>query len=622
MSYKYSVLSDHPILFYRSNNLSTNALLTYQDVLDTYGTYQAFEDAFPNYRAASTNIIQDSSPCNNDGGYTGIIDSSILPLIAGETHAIKIDIDNSISVSTEYDYNESTAAGGFGTLSTSDNDFTLEAWFYPSFTTTNITPIIGDLTENVGLFYDKGNITFAIDSDEITYTLPYLNKAYYIVATYNGESIFLYIDKELVARKDLSGFVFSNTTLSLSVGPTLNSGDYFLINSIAAYRYALSQSQINFHYNISQPIPAIQIVTPEAGELFEFYDNAISTQFSHSYPANKSWDYFLTDDLYYDINNNYIQIAKGTGISKTVVLEDFITIPSGPTMDDSRIEWNGDNGITVETSIDGITYQSCINGQSIPQYKLGTGTFDSSRSLYLKITLSTTDNSKYLPILYSLSMSFYNNQIMYAQNAGSYFSKLENLAGVTELEVDLSNELYPILSRDDRNGLRTVQDSGFYINTTKLVKTIEFFYTPNALTDSGLVSSLADTTYFASNYSWRNSGTVSKSNISAIYVNGVNKTSQTNVSNVFKLGELHHVVIVFSDPISDKIKFNHSQYGAVSALYQNISLYPDAFNSANALLHYNFYLGADTTILDDSSLTMTENAVEYYNNDWLVIQNV
>ena len=620
MSYKYTVLSDNPILYYRSNELSVNSVSTYQDVIDEYGSYTAFLAAFPNYQAAGTNLIQDSSPCNNDGGYSGTLDYSRLPLIPGESFAMKIDIDNNIVLSTAYDYNQSTAAGGFATATTSDNDFTLETWFYPSFTTSNKTPIMGDLTENVGLFYDKGNITFAVDTEEITYTLPYLKKAYHVVATYSGDSISLYLDKMLVASKPLLNFVFTNSALSMQSGPTLNSGDYFLINGMAVYRYSLSQSQISYHYDVAQTLIPIQVATPDEGELFQFYDNSISTQFTYSYPANRSWNSFLTDDLYFDPNKNSLQMVKGTGVSKTVILEDFITIPSGPTIDSSRIEWEGNNGITVQTSTDGITYVNCVSGQSIPQYKLGS--FHSSRDLYIKITMSSTNDSKYLPTLSSLSMSFYNNQKMFAQNSTSYMTTLEGVSGVTQFEINLSNNLYGILSRDARNGLRVVQDSGFYIRTDRLTHTIEFFYTPDALTDSGLISSLSDTTYFASNYSWRNSGTISKTNISAIYVNGVNKTSQTNVSNIFNDGELHHVIMVFTSPISSNIKFNHSLYGAVPALYQNIILYQTAFDSTAADLHYDLYMGTNPTILHDSSFTVTENSITPYNNDWLVYQTV
>ena len=621
MSYKYTVLADNPILYYRSNDLYVNNIMTYQDVIDTYGTYQAFLEAFPNYKSAGTSIIQDSSSCNNDGGYSGVLDSSRLPLVPGESFAMKIDIDNSIVIFTDYDYNQALAAGSLGTYTSSDNDFTLETWFYPSFTTSNKTPIMADTDNNVGLFYENGNITFCVDSQEVTYTIPSLNKSYHIVATYDKASISLYLNNELVAEKDLTEFAFSNLTLSMSSGPTLNAGDYFLINGMAAYRYSLNTSQISNHYNAAKTLIPIQVATPESGELFEFYDNAISTQFAYSYPGNKTWPNFVTSDLFYDEQKNHIQIMQGLGNPKTVVLEDFIKIPSALAIDSSRIEWDGDNGITVEIGTDGITYEPCINGQSIPGYSLNSDPFDTTRNIFIKITMSTDDDSKFLPILSNLSMSFYSNQKMYAQNSTSYFSTLEDEFGITGFEVNLSNELYPILSRDRRNGLRPIEDSGFNIATTSLVQTIEFFYTPEIISSSGLIYSSNGSGYYASNYSW-DSGIMSHTNISAIYVNGTNRISQTNPSNVFNAGELHHIIIVFSTPISDKLTFNYSQYGSVSALYQNIALYESMFDSTMATLHYDLYMGRDAIILNDSSFTVTENSVTPYNNDWLVYQTV
>jgi len=186
----------------------------------------------------------------------------------------------------------------------------------------------------------------------------------------------------------------------------------------------------------------------------------------------------------------------------------------------------------------------------------------------------------------------------------------------------LGEKNYNILSRDYRNGLRCSIDGGFKIDASYGVSTIEFFYTPTAFTDSGLVSSLATNGYAASNYSWRNSGTVSKTNVSAIYVNGVNKTSQTDINNVFTIGELHHVVIVYSAAISEEIKFNYSLYGSTPSLYQNISLYPTAFNSTKATEHYELYIDKSAIVSSDSSFTMTENTPAAYNNDWIVIQSI
>jgi hypothetical protein len=507
------------------------------------------------------------------------------------------------------------------TATSYDNDFTLEAWVYPKFTTSNETVILADTAEDIGLFYDKGNITFKINAETLSHTLYNIDKVHYIVATYSPTLMCIYIDGEIVSTKSLSSIAFTNTSLSLASGPTLNANDYFLINSVGIYRYALSGSQIQNHYLAASQISPIQIVDPDSGELFDIYDENISTQFIYSYPGNKSWEYFITDDLYYNDSEQSLSIKKSTG-SKTVVLTDYISLPYAAVLDSSKIEWGGTEGITVEVSIDGTTYQACQNGQSIPQFTIAS--FNGNKQIYLKITMSTTDSSKYLPKLSTLQIKFYNNQIAYASNSSSYISTLEGLSGVSVYDMTIGNNKYPILSRNARNGIRTIANSGFYINTASSIKTLEFFYTPYALTVSGLVSTASGGSYAASNYSWSGGGTISKTNIAAIYVNGVNKSSQTSVSNVFKLGELHHVVIVFTAAVSGQIKFSHSSSGAVPALFQSFGIYPAEFTATNALTHYNLYLYNNvSTVADDNSpsITLTENSVDYYDNDWIVVQN-
>jgi hypothetical protein len=620
MSYKNTVLADYPIAYWKLDETAISAINDYSELLEVYDSYSEVESLLPSYNYLLYPVANDYSGYNNNAIYNGAPENGLLTLIPGNFVSSKVNNQQHVYYFATKDYTGTTAPGGFATVYTSDNDFTLEGWIYPSFTTNNKTAIFADTTENIGIFYQNGNITFAVDSNEVTYTVPYLKKVLYIVATYTGDAISLYIDGKLVINKTISSFTFTNTSLSLKSGPTLSANDYFLVNSFAIYRYALNATQIESHYNAAQIIPSIQIAAPDQGKIFEIYDTNIATQFKYSYPANKPWVNFLNEDLYYNENEDALEILQTeTSTSKTVVIDEFITIPLGPDMDSSKIEWDGSNGITVHTSLDGTTYTQCTNNMPIPGYKLNS--FSSNRILYLRITMTTADASKYLPRLDSLSITFYNNQLVYSSNSPSYIYTLEGESNVSNYDIAFGNKIYPILSRDDRNGIKMAQDSGFNLITNKLIKTIEFFYTPDALTDSKLVSSLADTTYFASNYSWRNTGTISKTNISAIYVNGLNKTSKTAVADVFKAKELHHVVIVFSDPISDEIRFNHSLYGSVPALYQNITLYETQFNSTKAVQHYNLYTGDSATVLNDSSLTMTENAVEYYNNDWLVVQN-
>lgn len=625
MSYKAAVLYDYPIAYYPLDDLTTVDLVTdYTEILSEYNTYQEILDdpALSMYANIYGDIAYDHSGSENDGLYVGDPLPDLLPIVAGNSRCTKITNTNSVEYSITNDYTAVATNSQFGTASSSDNDFTIEFWFYPSFTTTNITPLVGDTTNNVGVFYDKGNILFKLDTETVSYTLPFTSKVFYIVCKYSQESISLYVDSVLVAAKVLTDFEFSNSTVNFTSGPTLSASDYFLINSVAFYRYSLTDQTISYHMQEGKSLPGLNVAEPESGEIFSIYDNDATTVYRYSYPISKPWAQLLKDGLNYISDGNYLQMtATTTQTSSTVIVDDFISIASAATKDSSKIEWYGDNGITVSISTDGTTYTSCTNGLQIPGFDLNSfGTLD---GLYIRITFTSSDTSKYLPKLYRLSLSFYNNQSIYSENGSSFISTLENDNAVSNYNITFGNSVYDILSRHRDNGLRTVTDSGFHVTTSDGIRTAEFFYTPNALTASGLISTAATNGYAASNISWNGAGVMSKTNISAIYVNGINKTSETNVSNIFRQGQIHHVVVVFGSEVSNEIRFNYSLSGSVAALYQNIAIYESAFSSGTALSHYDIYRRRSTvSVTDSSSTTMTESGAEAYNNDWIVVQSI
>lgn len=627
MSYKYSVLADHPIGFWALDESSGTTALDY-------------------------------SGCENNGTYIGGINNENLTLISGYLKSYKSNSSKSISFLMENDYYGNSAAGGFGKKYYSDNDFTLEAWIYPSFTTNNKTAILADLNNNVGLFYENNNITFAIDSDEISYTIPYINKSLHVVGVYNKNFISIYIDGELVSNKTLLNFNFTNEELNLKIGPTYST-DYFLINAAAIYRYSLDDKKIKSHYNFIEPIPSIQISNPENGSLFNLYDTNISTQFKFLYPANKSWINLVSDGLYFNNNKNRLEILQTETVeAKEITIEDYIALPLNIEMNSSKIEWEGNNGISIEASVDGITYEQCLNGFQIPGYTRDN--FDEDRRLYLKIIFSTTDASKYIPSIDTLSITFYNNQIIYSSNSTDYINSIYGDPGVTNSLYSLTKKSYPILSRDDRNGLQIPEDSGFNLNTNKLINCIEFIYTPKSLNSYGAIfyntnilfydggqynelsysqsydGGLYSTTSFSESwnsidlnsgypttkYFWDNNGNITQENILNIYVNGIDKTEESNVENVFNLNDINHVVINLISPIKGKSRLNYSPDGAIPAIYQNITLYKQDLSEAEIQKHYNLYIGMNTTLVEDSLLELTENSINYYNNDWLVVQNV
>lgn len=591
MSYQLKIIQDYPIGFWTLDETSGTA-------------------------------AYDISGCSNNGTYTGGITTGLIPLVSGGANGSLITNTKYITLPVTKDYYGSTADGGFADNNSSDNQFSLEVWIYPKIVSTDETPIFADTAVDTGIFWNSGNIIFKLQGEELHYTLPHISQSHHIVATYSSGAMSIYVDGKFGSTKVLNNFKFTNETIELAIGPTVNAGDSFIVDAPAIYRYVLGPDRILEHYGYSGVTPPLQVVFPDRGTLFDIYDDSVSKQFNFIYPVNKSWEYFLTEDLVYNGDEKYLEIKKtdSTG-SKSVVLLDAIAIPAGFNLDSSKIEWSGDNGVSVRTSTDDITYEDCINGRAIPQFKLDEGSFSTDRILYIEITFSSEDTSKYLPRLYNLIISFYNQQLMYASTNADYIYTIDNLAGATVKEITLGRISYPVLSRHNQNGLKTADGSGFRVNTFESVQTLEFFLTLSSLSSNCIILTEALGDFISSEYSWGNTGIITKTNISDIYVNGVSRIAETNVSGLFQADELYHVVIVLDGQASGQLMFNYSTSGGASSLYQYISYYPQALTSADALTHYDLYIGKSAAIADDSSMTMTENSIEYYNNDWIVLQS-
>ena len=626
MSYQDIILKDSPIGFWPLDELYTS---TY--VVSTYNDPNTFynEPAYYNSGSAYSGYALDKSGCLNHGVYTNDfpLNDYLMPLVASGVYGTNITNTGYISFAMDKNYYGKTEKGGFGTKYTSDNNFTLEVWAYPKISSETVSPIFADFLNSIGIFYDKGNIVFKLNSERLDYTLPNKNKSVHIVAVYDKDLIKLYIDGKFVDYKTLTNFKFSNTQLNLNIGPTKNVADSFLVDAPAIYRYALSADQVLAHYNASRIIPTIQIVNPDEGSLFTTMVSNQDYIYSYSYPANKPWKYFATDNLYINESENYISLYKNDVVASTsVVLNDYILIPQALPINASKVEWKGENGVSVRVSNDGINYYSCANGKSLPNYILGSGTFSSERGLYIEITLSSSLTSRYTPILNYFKITFYDGKTIYSENSGDYISSMQSvgLSNNNNWDLDISGSEYSILSRDKNNGIRP-NLPGFYLSTLKKTKTIETFFTPESISNGYLFYAATEST--PAYFSWAAGGAVSKANISAIYVNGVDRTSATNISSFIISGELHHIVIVLSSFTSGDIWFNVKvEAGAWSNalprnLYQNIAIYNKAFTSIEAIAHYNLYINNYLASADDSSIGLTDSGTIVYDRDWIAIKS-
>jgi hypothetical protein len=389
--------------------------------------------------------------------------------------------------------------------------------------------------------------------------------------------------------------------LSLLCGPTQNINNYFLINGLAIYRYALNSNKVISHYISAVSARPLDIYGPLNGKAFEINDSNYMTDFVFRYPVDKDWSDINVDGLDHNASKKTLSILKTElPAAATVEIIDMIYMPYSLNPTSSKIEWGGDNGISVFSSTDGITYVQCKNNSVIPQYTKTS--FSASKKLYIKIVFQSSDTSKYIPCLEYLLIK------MYADNK-EYSSNSQDLFYPGNYNLGIGNRRYPIMIRDSRNGINVDSAQGFFINTSSQINTIETFYSPKESGAGGIIDGV----------SWNQSGAMTiGSNVLRFYVNGVNKILDPNVSSIFKAGQMYHILIVLRTPITGEIEFNKT---GQSSIYQNIVLYEKQFNVSECLSNYSLYIGKATTLVLDSGISITENSVEYYDNDWIVIQS-
>jgi hypothetical protein len=566
----------------------------------------------------SGSVAYDISGCGNNGSYVGGIGISGMPIVSGGLHSNKIDSTKSIQFVISKDFSGTTGTGGFGTPSTYDNDFTLEAWFHPK-TLTSITPIFADI-DGIGLYWDNGNVVFKLENERLDYSVPNPSRVLHVVGVYSVSSMSLHIDGVLVESKPIS-ISFTNPSITLSAGPA-PAGEHFIIDCPAVYRYALSGNSILSHYNNLFLNNDEQVAVPELGELFIGAERYQDIATKYVYPVQVPWRDLVYDNaaLSYSQNNNSIYL--NSGFTSGEFIEDLVLNITNQYVS-SKIEWVSSKGVSVyvsETSESG-PWTPCVNGSSIPGFSQGSA-FSSNKILYFKFVFTSTNSDIYLPELYSLKIYFHSEKKVFSHNGGSTLATSQPTIGST-WDFDISNNKYPIRTRNSDNGIRP-KSSAFFINSAEDVRNIEMILTPKSLSSGNLIFN--KTGEVETSFSWAAGGAISKSNISNVYVNGQDISSATNISSYLYIDEPNYILIKTTSTITGPIWFNGKQLLGVRSgvlddnQYQNIALYPDP--SISHQEHYDLYIGKSLSVGQGSSMSMTQGPVSTYSRDRVVFQTL
>jgi len=581
MSYKNRVLNDFPNSFYLLDEVQSGSVNNYTDLLSQYATYQALKDSGKTYGQISGIDIYDYSGSLNNGTASFASTKQIMPLVTGSVRGTEF------LTSTVVNYNPK----GIATKYYKDNSFSIEAWCaLPGYNVS--TTIVGDTATNTGIFYQNGNIIFRVGANQVQATVSN-SEVVYVVGIFQSNILSLYINGLIADALQIDTYKFSNEAVTFQSGPSTGR---FVVDCVAFYRYALSGIQILNHYNEgTQEVNISQIVSADNGYLFSMNTESMRPKFIYSYPASKPWSEVATGGISIADDNSYIYIPETTtAATASFTFTDYFIVPNYLNINTSQIHWSNDvKGILVEASVDNTTWRTCTNGSPLPYINKNDNQF--SEIVYLRITLSSADTTKYLPILRSLEIAFYTGKNFYSDNSGYYIS--------SAYDYSLPKNNSKTLSYNKYNGLTMYNGHGFSLNSIPAVSCIELIYTPQ-YNENVLFSGASK------KYEWNPAGAITKTGISSIYVNGIDRTAETNVWNFLVVDTPHHIVINLTSSDTN-IKFNQNQNDTKSGLghmYNNVAVYESPLLTKTILNHYLLYTGNTVNQIDDTSFSLAESS--------------
>ena len=580
MSYKNTVLNDFPNSFYLLDEVQSGSFEDYIELLSQFATYQALLDSGLTYAGINGMPVYDYSGNLNNGFASSASSKQLMPIISGGIRGTEV---TSI---TEVYYEPK----GIATKYYKDNSFSIEVWCALPANNVSAT-IVGDPLIDTGIFYENGNIVFKVGTNKVEHTVSNA-QAIHVVGIFQSNLLSLYVNGSLVDTESLTSYQFSNELSSFKSGPCTGR---LVIDSVAFYRYALSGTQILNHYNEgTKEVNVSQIVSIDGGYLFSMNTESIQRRFSYTYPVSKLWGELDISAEYLSSDQSYVYIPESTG-AKSFSFTDHFIVPDYLGITTSQIHWENDvKGILVEASIDNLTWQTCVNGSPLPYFNKNDNQI--SDIIYLRVTLSSDDSSRYLPVLNSLDIAFYNSKNFYSDNSGYYVSSSYDYA--------LPKVNSKTLSYNKNNGLIMYDGHGFSLNGIPSVNSVELIFTPQ-YDQNVLVSGASQI------YEWTLSGAITNTGISSIYVNGINRTSETNVWDFMTVNTPHHIVINFTTAATS-IKFNQNQNDSKSGLghmYNNVAVYENALSVNSISNHYLLYTDNTVRSVSDTSFGLSESSL-------------
>lgn len=538
--------------------------------------------------------LNDATGYGNNATYTGT-PSTTRPIVAGGVAAQYLDSADTVNYPIS-----SVMIQGRETRS-----FSLEAWIKPQSGTTAILA-----RNNSGLFLDGLNLRFSVafsTTIDAIYTHLDAGEIYHVVGVYDGQSIILFVNGQVVASTDIDKSVVDTGFADTASNMKTTTSSTIVVDTPAIYNFALDSATINRHYYNGINYPEIvNISLTNGGKSYEFSDQNVSVYETVTFGVTDSWSLGLMDSTLAEVNSRLVNLYDETsdswlGGTWTYQYSVDSEIGAGITLNGSRITWDSLGAITVETSTDGTTWSAVTNGSSI----VGVQDLSTGFGISVRITIPTTTDQTYVD---SLKLVFYTSKNV----IGSDESLLATF--VDPLTVTLSDRVLEPSSFNDNAGVLLPANNGFSIPADTDFDT----YNAVEMTVKFDTSTVSKTVLSVGSASITTNGTGqwTFTGLTALYVDGVAVTSPATIS----AGQWHHVLAVFTGTTSQVYVGNNSAGSSGYPMRVGyLALYSNDITATMADAIYDAWVGtAAIRVSETSSANVSEGGYKGYAFDWSI----
>lgn len=511
------------------------------------------------------------------------------PLTSRTNNSVLIDTSNSLTI----------VDVPIGKRTHEQESFSISFYLKLGSSFTDQADILFDSTNGLGFRVAQSNISFGVSSVDAVYYVKHklqtISRRLLVTASYSERILSLSIDGIIQDQIQLpDDFEFKSTsTLSLtSAVPSsfIMIDKLEIFNEALAPKYLLNEKELDDVYQNPG-----QLMSLDDASYFSFSNKIKPLTTGFLYGSNKSMSTATMVGVE-EIAENYVVLKDGLSSG---YFTDSVFLPAFENNSHNQIDWYGDSGgIVVSYNTDGSdTYTPLTNHSSISGFSGGM--------LYYKVQMLRYGSLLNSPAFTGMSFVAYDSKSFSSDNTLYYLD--------TAFNYSVGSDTSPLIYQSYNNGITTAS-GGFTIDAGQ-ARSVEFMYMPKDLSQACLVDC------GGSRYSWSGAGNITKTNISSLYVNGVNLYSQTSVSNVFIPGVWHHVVLTFGSDEVNPVFINQSKTGTLIGSdnsFAHLGIY-EYDMSAKAISHYKHLTSKVSEITYSDSISIGSDSYSGYNVDKVVL---